>query len=297
MSSEERRILFLVIVIFCCIVAFIIPKIYSYKLKKKFSEFYDVPLSKEMRVKRDKEDRRYNVFSLNLPHWLYQNKDGSPDRRRNYNKMVYPNSYLYLDGYIVLTNDFKNLYRLVKALRLRDVRIEMCSQEQAKLNRLKTTEVLSRVSTSINDLLFTFSDQPQDFEKFCASLYEKLGYKVTVTPPVNDGGYDIYLERGNTTGIVECKLYNSSNSIGRPLIQKLVGANGVVKADKMIFITTSYFTKGAERYARDMGVEIVDGKALISMINTLNNNNADEDTKDIDNSFEWQLSEEELSRF
>ena len=82
-------------------------------------------------------------------------------------------------GILFLTNDFKNLYRLVKALRLRDVRIEMCSQEQAKLNRLKTTEVLSRVSTSINDLLFTFSDQPQDFEKFCASLYEKLGYKVT----------------------------------------------------------------------------------------------------------------------
>ena len=87
---------------------------------------------------------------------------------------------------------------------------------------------------------------------------------MTVTPPTNDGGYDLIgkTSKGETL-ICECKCYSPNHSVGRPLIQKLVGANETVRAQRMFFITTSRFSAEAIEYARQTGVGLVDGKTLV----------------------------------
>ena len=69
--------------------------------------------------------------------------------------------------------------------------------------------------------------------------------------------------------IVECKCYNSTNeSVGRDAVQKLVGANAIVQAQRMIFVTTARFTDAAVEYAQStpIPVELIDGNKLEQII-------------------------------
>ena len=97
-------------------------------------------------------------------------------------------------------------------------------------------------------------------------LFESLGYIAKLTPPTNDGGYDILLTRGGEKTIVECKCYSIGHKVGRPNIQKLVGANNVVLADKMIFITTSDFSSAAISYAEEVEVKLINGNKLMELL-------------------------------
>lgn len=108
---------------------------------------------------------------------------------------------------------------------------------------------------------------PYQFEKVVGDYYRECGYVVHQTKRTNDGGKDLVMYKGGQTYFVECKKYSKNNSIGRPLVQKLVGACHPVGA-KPIFVTTSTFTAGAIREAKRSGVELIDGKTFIKMINS-----------------------------
>lgn len=54
----------------------------------------------------------------------------------------------------------------------------------------------------------------------------------------------------------------SNARIGRPLIQKLVGANQIVGAGQMMFFTTCDFSKEAVEYAERVGVRLINGPML-----------------------------------
>ena len=79
-------------------------------------------------------------------------------------------------------------------------------------------------------------------------------------------GYDISLTRGGEKTIVECKCYSIGHKVGRPNIQKLVGANNVVLADKMIFITTSDFSGVSISYAEEVEVKLINGNKLMELL-------------------------------
>lgn len=93
-----------------------------------------------------------------------------------------------------------------------------------------------------------------------------MGYVACVTPATNDGGFDIKLVSESSVALVECKCYNQTNKIGRPSLQKLVGANSIEHADKLIFITTSSFTPSALEYAIIPNIETINGLQLITYL-------------------------------
>lgn len=119
---------------------------------------------------------------------------------------------------------------------------------------------------TIADLLREYADCPQDFEVFCAELFRKMGYATGNTAKTNDGGYDMWMQKDGISYIAECKLYASDHVVGRPLIQKLVGANATQRADKIVFITTSSFSKPAKAYAAEQRVWLIDGNELQTMM-------------------------------
>ena len=133
-----------------------------------------------------------------------------------------------------------------------------------KLLKPKVQENYNIIPT-IADLLRWYADCPQEFEKFCAELFKKMGYEAQTTAGSNDGGYDIAMRKDGIDYIAECKLY-TADMVGRPLIQKLVGANATQRADKMVFITTSRFSKPAVDYATEQKVWLIDGEELQRMI-------------------------------
>lgn len=107
---------------------------------------------------------------------------------------------------------------------------------------------------------------PYEFEKAIAQLFRDYGYTVHQTRKSADGGKDLVMYKGGETYFVECKKYAKSNKIGRPLIQKLVGACHPASA-KPIFVTTSSFTSEAIAEAQRSKVRLIDGRQLESMLN------------------------------
>ena len=106
---------------------------------------------------------------------------------------------------------------------------------------------------------------PREFEHAIAQLYEAMGYAVEVTPAVNDEGRDVVATRPGEHLYIECKRYGVTHAVGRPGLQKLVGAlpNASVRG---VFVTTSSFSGPAREYAKARGVELVDGKALTALL-------------------------------
>lgn len=65
--------------------------------------------------------------------------------------------------------------------------------------------------------------------------------------------------------IAECKCYEPTHRVGRPIIQKLQGANTIVGAQGMMVITTSGFSRNAVTYANQVGVQLIDGDMLVRL--------------------------------
>ena len=98
---------------------------------------------------------------------------------------------------------------------------------------------------------------PNAFENYIASVFEKLGYSVLQTPLTNDGGKDIIASLNGHTYYIECKHF-TEGSVGREIIQKLVGA-GVLDGgvDGYVLATTSYYNDNALKCLEKASVPLV----------------------------------------
>lgn len=126
------------------------------------------------------------------------------------------------------------------------------------------------------DILNTIlTKTPTAFEKLVVTLLQKMGYggevenSGLVTKVSNDGGIDGIIKE-DVLGLgrihIQAKRYKIDSAIGREEIQKFVGALAVAQSNKGVFITTSYYSKGAIEYANNLNgsttLVLIDGKQL-----------------------------------
>ena len=224
-----------------------------------------IRLPQEIRAKPAKEVRGIGAFVLVYPRWKMAKKDGTRDRRYRNNEVVKGHSVLELGRWRLVSRSVIRLYDLVIELRSRGHAIALSSEEADKLNRLNFHD-RARSSQSVGDDLHQrFAGDPTQFEYFCAELYHGLGYRVEITPPVADGGFGLRMFRDGQKTLVECKCFKPANSVGRPILQRLFGANAVEGADHLILVATATFSGEAIAYAREVGMELVDGSALVAL--------------------------------
>lgn len=97
---------------------------------------------------------------------------------------------------------------------------------------------------------------PRKFEEIVAEILSKQGFQVELTPASGDGGVDIYAAKKDGLGqflyLVECKRYVPPNKVGVEIVRSLYGVLQVQKATAGAIVTTSYFTKGAEDFQREI---------------------------------------------
>lgn len=116
---------------------------------------------------------------------------------------------------------------------------------------------------------------PSFFEQLVLNLLLEMGYgsdelSGRVLGKSHDGGIDgvIYEDKLGLSKIyIQVKRNDSSNTIGRPLLQAFVGAMQDVQ--KGVFITTSSFTKEARNYAekqQQKSLKLIDGDLLAELI-------------------------------
>lgn len=272
-----------------------ISKMIEKHRRKILKEQYDVDfIPKGFKIIKNKTNID-GEYQLNFPSWLYSNKDGSMNKVRVGNQLMYYYSNLFYKEFQISTTNPLAMVKLVHQFRAKfgiDV-IKKNEQELIKYNYLTEKNTLLQKSNTIQSIIDECKDEPTKFEGFCGILFEKMGYDVEVTPKTNDGGYDLILNKDNEKSIVECKCYALGNSVGRPLLQKLVGANQEYMADRMLFVTTSTFTQGAIKYAKDVDVELIDGEKLISLCKEYINRDIKE--LEVITSEEWELNEYDIS--
>ena len=239
-------------------------------LKRNFLDSLDIDASllpRKTKIRRSRDFNSTAYFSLSFPHWTFGNKDGTRDKRRTYNRIEYPGCNLSVDRFNVRIKCPVTMIEFINVLRKHDITIKQHNLEQQKHHTLQTERIKLSKMNSLDNLVTSFEANPFEFEKFCAKLFEAMGLTAKTTSATNDGGYDIIVNfPSGKKALVECKCYRK-NSVGRPAIQKLVGANVDVNAQRLIFITTSKYSNEAEVYAEKANVELIDGFKLLSLIN------------------------------
>lgn len=111
---------------------------------------------------------------------------------------------------------------------------------------------------------------PYAFERLCARLLKAVGYEdVEATKKARDEGIDGigYL----SLGLVRFKVVFQAKrftdvKVATKDIDALAGVMHKTKAEKAIFITTSYFTRDARKTALDYGIELVNGEKLMELL-------------------------------
>lgn len=157
--------------------------------------------------------------------------------------------------------------------------IEQEDEDSTPQEKLYTSFENIRKSVYSEILNTILSKTPIEFEKLVVQLLQKMGYggeikdSGTVTQASNDGGIDGIIKEdilGLGRIYLQAKRYNLENGIGRDEVQKFVGALQTAQSNKGVFITTSYFSKGAIGYVDSLhgsnNIVLVDGKNLAEFI-------------------------------
>lgn len=106
---------------------------------------------------------------------------------------------------------------------------------------------------------------PFKFEDYVAKLYKNMGYSVKQTKRTGDGGKDMVATKNGQTYFVECKRYSDPINVHK--MRDFVGACVLGGKDvKGIYVTTSSFTNDAKSAANRIGIQMIDGNKLMSMI-------------------------------
>lgn len=134
--------------------------------------------------------------------------------------------------------------------------------------------ISSRLSDELLDMIL--SKEPIFFEKLVLDLLDKMGYaydeeSIISTDYCGDEGIDGIIKEdkfGFSNIYVQAKRWNRS-AVGRPEIQKFLGAVAGQGGTKGLFITTSTFTREAIDYAQkqlQVKLILVDGKMLTDLM-------------------------------
>lgn len=143
---------------------------------------------------------------------------------------------------------------------------EQIEQGVARIHDAVAKELLSRL----------LGKEPAFFEQAVVDLLMAMGYggsggKGAATQLVNDGGIDGVIDQdvlGLNKVYIQAKRYRADNSVGRPELQGFVGALSG-RADRGVFITTSYFSPGAIEYADRHTASrliLIDGQRLTDLM-------------------------------
>lgn len=239
----------------------------SEKGQLKLSEF-EIPLALHFSLTEDEIQEKY----------------ASGNGRIFYDRISWALSYMNMAG--LLLKPKRGIYEIsplgVEKLTIPDTIHQFIASEDKKKRRNtsakisqepKDTEGLTPLEelyssagkireSAYQEILDTIlSKTPREFEKLVVTLLQKMGYggevkhSGMVTSYSNDGGIDGIIKE-DVLGLgrihIQAKRYAIANSIGREEIQKFVGALAVAQSNKGVFITTSYFSKGALEYSENL---------------------------------------------
>ena len=130
-------------------------------------------------------------------------------------------------------------------------------------------------TTSTNDGGFVTLDllaniSYQQFERLTAEVFERMGYRVKLTPPTKDKGVDIYATRQSESGTeylaIQCKHYPNSK-VGVEHARSLYGViHDQQSFTKGLLVTSGEFSRECREFAGGKRIDLFDGVYLCGLI-------------------------------
>lgn len=106
------------------------------------------------------------------------------------------------------------------------------------------------------------------FEAVCEALFAQAGFATRSQSHGADGGVDIWLHSANAEGpvaVVQCKHWNGK-AVTVKEIREFFGVMASHQLKRGTYATTSTYTADAQQFAKDNGINALDGAALLSLI-------------------------------
>lgn len=106
------------------------------------------------------------------------------------------------------------------------------------------------------------------FEAVCEKLFAQAGFETKSQSHGADGGVDIWLHSRNAEGpvaVVQCKHWQGK-AVGVKEIREFFGVMASHKLTRGTYATTSAYTADAQRFAKDNGINTLDGAGLLALI-------------------------------
>lgn len=158
-----------------------------------------------------------------------------------------------------------------------EIEISEDSSSQTPEEALETAYQKIRKSLAVDILNKVISLSPAFFEKLVVELLVKMGYGGSMKDAgraigkSGDEGIDGTIKEdklGLDIIYIQAKRWQPGNVVGRPELQKFVGALAGQGAKKGIFITTSSFTKDALEYVpkNETKIVLIDGSQLAQLM-------------------------------
>jgi len=177
--------------------------------------------------------------------------------------------------------DMNYLRRFPEYIEFREKENEQEEQQIEDVEESTPEEILEGAYQEIRNTLAqevlenVASCTPAFFERLVVELLVAMGYggsrfeAARAVGQTGDEGIDGIIDEdrlGLDTIYIQAKKW--ANSVGRPEIQKFVGALAGKRAKKGIFITTSFFSSDATRYVSDIDTKVIliDGKRLAELM-------------------------------
>lgn len=108
---------------------------------------------------------------------------------------------------------------------------------------------------------------PEEFEAFVAALFERDGWRASLTAQSGDMGIDINLTRRSDgrRAVVQCKRYRGT--VGQPVIRDLFGTMTHEGVDDGYVVTTGHFSSAAVSFSQGKSIQLIDGEGLLEWVN------------------------------
>jgi len=214
---------------------------------------------------------------------LYLKKAGLIESPRRGSLKITQRGLIVLnDAPVAIDNKFLNQYQEFKEFResskvVRDETTESVADDERKTPEETLEQVHQRIKNELAQelLLRILNCSPAFFEYLVVELLVKMGYGGSRKDAgervgqSGDGGIDGIIKEdhlGLDAIYIQAKRWQGT--VGRPEIQKFVGALSGQRARKGVFITTSRFTADAAEYVSmiETKVVLIDGEKLATLM-------------------------------
>lgn len=237
---------------------------------KKYNNFNVPTIDNEiMKIVNNKSELK-NVISSFIKSFIYhRNNSDNKSALDIFNALYKANlneAITYIDSYRYLTqiNHYYSIYQNFEMESITNICANKCIIDPLGNPISDITNIKIDVS-EVNDwMLNELNKNPTDlyklssrrFEELIAEIFIRKGYNVELTSATRDGGKDIYAAFKNDFGsflyVVECKKYKPTYKVGVSVLRDLYGVLSKEKATYGIAVTTSYFSKPAQEFQKDI---------------------------------------------